>query len=180
MRADTQDFDDVTKLCQKCYEEITSITQARYSTTWNLVYEAGRCHKGEAWVAATIMCRGALEATLHEAFAWEMRDGKLYLRTMLKYWRPNLERLIEWAKDVSLLADDQVKIAREIQREGNFAAHLKQKIDEELNKSKGRLAEKPYRLWTDEQTSWKLLTETVDLVIAIARRAFEIERTNPS
>jgi hypothetical protein len=81
---------------------------------------------------------------------------------------------------VSLLADDQVKIAREIQREGNFAAHLKQKIDEELNKSKGRLAEKPYRLWTDEQTSWKLLTETVDLVIAIARRAFEIERTNPS
>lgn len=79
------------------------------------------------------MCRGALDATLHEAFAWEMRGGKLYLRTMLKHWRPNLERLIEWAKDVPLLADDQVKIGREIQREGNFAAHLKHKIEEEMN-----------------------------------------------
>jgi Zn-dependent M32 family carboxypeptidase len=108
-----------------------------------------------------------------------MRGGKLYLRTMLKYWRPNLERLIDWAKDVSLLAGDQVEIAREIQREGNFAAHLKQKIDEELNKSEGRLAEKPFRLWTDERTSWKLLTKTVELVIATVRRAFEIRKNEP-
>lgn len=172
-----EELDELSKLCLKCYQEISSVTQARYSTTWHLVYEAGRCHKGEAWVATTIMCRDALEATLHEAFAWEMKDSKLYLQTMLKYWRPDLERLIQWAKDVSLLTEDHLKIAHEIQHEGNFAAHLKQKIDEELNKylSKGKAPDKPYRLWTGKEQSWELLNKTVDVVIAVVKKAMEIE-----
>jgi len=172
--------DEVTELCDRCYVEISGITHARYSTTWLLVAEAGRCHRNEAYVAAAITCRGALEAVLEEAFAWEMKDSKLYLQQMLKYWRPGLEQLIQWGKDVSLLTEDQVTVGREIQREGNFAAHLKQKIDEELGKYllKGKAPDKPYRLWTSKEQSRQLLNKTVDLMIAIVNKAMEIEKTN--
>jgi len=173
MKAEFGESDPVTELYLKCYEEITSMTHVRYTTTWELVREAGCCHKGGCYVAASVICRGALEAALHEAFSWKMKDGQLFLDPRLKYCTPNLERLIEWAKDASLLTDDQAKIAHKIQHEGNFGAHLKQKIDREF--FEGKAPDKPYRLWMDPQESWGLFNETVELVIALVKKALEIE-----
>lgn len=169
--------DEAKELCDKCFREISGLTHTRYSTTWELVYEAGRAHRNEAYVAAATTCRCALEAVLEEAFAWEIRENRLYLRQMLKYCRPGLEQLIQWSKDVSLLTQDQPAIAHEIQREGNFAAHLRQKIDEELGKYllKGKAPDQPYRLWMSKEKSLDLLKKTVDLVTGIVRKAMEIE-----
>lgn len=174
---DPEEANAVLQLCKRCQEEITSLTHVRYTTTWELVNQAGLCHLAMSYVAAAVMCRAALEATLHEVFAWKKKDDKLYLEPMLKYCTPNLEHLIEWAKDMSLITNDQTRIAHEIRRKGNFGAHLKQKIDLELSKylSKGKAPDKPYQLWIDKQESRELLNETVGLVTALVKRALEIE-----
>jgi hypothetical protein len=130
-----------------------------------------------SYIATCVMCRAALEATLHEAYAWKKIGDRLYLEPTLKYCRPNLEPLIEWARDTSLIGAAQVKIARKIQREGNFSAHLRQKIDLKFNKyvCKGRAPDQPYRVWMDRQESWSLLNETAELVVMLVKRVFETE-----
>jgi len=173
MKAHFGESDPAHGLYVKCLEAITSMTHVRYTTTHQLVSEAAGCHEAQCYVAASVICRDALEATLYEAFAWKMKDDKLFLDSRLKYCTPNLERLIEWAKDASLLTNDQAKIAHKIRHEGNFGAHLKQKIDREY--FEGKAPDKPYRLWISPQESWGLLNETVELVIALVKKALEIE-----
>ena len=161
--------DPAHRLYLKGLEAITSMTHVRYTTTHQLVNEAASCHEAGCYVAAAVICRGVLEAALHETYAWKKIDGKLSLESSsLK-----LERLIEWAKNSSLLTDDEARVAHKIQDKGNFGAHLKQRIDAQY--FEGKAPDEPYRLWIDQKESLDLLGKTVDLVIALVKRVLEAE-----
>jgi len=169
VKAEFTESDPAHELYLKCLEAITSIIQARYTTTHQLVNEAAGCHEAGCYVAAAVICRGALEATLHETHAWKKIDGKLFLEPSSL----NLGRLIEWAKNSSLLTNDQAEVAHEIQEKGNFGAHLRQRIDAQF--LKGKAPDEPYRLWIDQRESLDLLGKTVDLVIALVKRVVKAE-----
>jgi len=170
MKADFGKSDPAHGLYLKCLEAITSMTHVRYTTTHQLVNEAAGCHEARCYVAAAVICRGALEATLHETYAWKKIDGKLFLESSsLK-----LKRLIEWAKNSSLLTDDEARVAHRIQEKGNVGAHLKQRIDAQY--FKGKAPDEPYPLWIDPKESLDLIESTVELVMALVKRVLKAER----
>jgi hypothetical protein len=178
--------DVVTALVRSCDEELKSITQFGYLTTADLVREAGLCHKSGAFVACAVVCRGAMQSILHELRAWRKVGDTYELDNnyLQRSRSQTLEGNIRWAHDERLISAANLGLADDIRNYGNFAAHLREHIDRQIQAHlTGRWQYQllqPYGLWIDEKESFELLKETSELVVAIAKNKAELESARPS
>ncbi len=91
------------------------------------------CHRSGAYVACAIICRGAMEAILHEIRAWKKVGDKYCLdENYVQRRRQTLEANIRWAYDERLISAANFRMAETLRMYGNFGAHLRQHIDRQI------------------------------------------------
>jgi hypothetical protein len=117
--------------------------------------EAWRCYKAEAYLATCIMCRDSVEAILHLArTVINFKEGaisrKTYGPNRKRY--PSFKRLQNWAKREHLL-DGHVSKVESIKNEGDFGAHLLQKVEQAFAKMRPD-SSTSIQLWISKDISW--------------------------
>lgn len=161
-----------------------------YPLIWPSAYlyrEAVTCLEAEAYLAACILCRAAMEALLHIA---KTRDG---FRVAIDP-KTRLADLLDWAEKQGLLDGLRVQ-AENIRNQGDYVAHMPQRIDKdykrvydkfegEMKKSgsrRGLLIPLPTNRespWISEETAKQVVSDTCSILIQVPRKRWKgIPRT---
>jgi hypothetical protein len=156
-----------------------------YSLIWPSAYlyrEAVACLDDETFLAACILCRAAMEALLHIA---KTRDG---FRVTVDP-KTRLSDLLGWAEKQGLL-DGLVTQAWNIHDQGDYVAHLPQKLDadykkvydkfqREMKKSgsdSGSIIPLPTNRespWISEEIANKVVNDTCSILIQVSRKRWK-------
>ena len=159
--------DDLDKLWVTAYEELSSKSQVRFTTTLTALSQAVACHKCNCFVASLVMCRGAVESMLYVLQQWRKGDTWIY-----PLGRRSFRSLTKWAIGNGVLTKAQAAKAQEIWDRGSWGAHLEQRLSEERFKG---VPQEPYRVNVDSNDSYQTIKTTVEVLTAAANSAY-VER----
>lgn len=138
--------------------------------------EAVLAYKAKAYLAACIMCRASVEAILHLAktitkFGDSAIDRRLYGSEKKDY--PSFTKLIIWAKGEHLLDELESKVDS-IQNDGDFGAHLVQKMDQSYF-SLPRDMGTSIRIWISPEISRQRILDTAEVILQVTKRKWPLE-----
>jgi hypothetical protein len=144
--------------------------------------EAYRCYKAKVYLATCILCRDSVEAILYRAkiivnFGEGVIDRVSYGPDKDDY--PSFTKLFNWAKCEHLLDGLESKVEC-IKKDGDFGAHLLQKIDQafaeilpkppETEKDFGYGSGPAIQIWISPETARQRILDTAEVILQVIHK----------
>jgi 5-methylcytosine-specific restriction endonuclease McrA len=159
-----------------------------FSLSYDLFREALACYQNNAYLATSIMCRDSLESAIYiMAIAKDIKCcdmGNLFICSYTyeecrEYISRDYGSMLSMTEKKYKIDESIKNNLKEIRSDGNFAAHLAQKIDEsyeEITKFYNKhlkKAEFSRRNWITKEEAYKTLDKTVNVLIALSKIVYE-------